>query len=494
VALVIAGMALFQALCGAAGGLMTLVGYTRPMDDGAIGVMFLSAAISAAAAAAGWYYGREEAGRKLSRRDATLAVALIWFGAGVFGGLPFVLGARMTPADAFFEAVSGFTTTGATILSDIEGTLSRPLVLWRSIIQWLGGMGIVVLFVAVFSSLGIGGKHMFRSEVPGPTAEGLQPRITETSLTLWGLYTGMTAVLALVLAGIGWATPSRPGVPDMDLFQAVCHALTTMSTGGFSPMNASVGAFDSWLIEGVLSVAMLVAGVNFALYYTALRQGSLRAFARSTEFQVYVVVVLTMIVLLTFAILDNHDDSLAEAFRYALFMVATTITSTGFGTDDYMAYNSTALMLVLLMMFIGGMAGSTAGGIKISRIVILAKTSWLQIRLAVRPAVVQTVKMDRRSMPPQVLTDVAVFFFVYMAFMAIGTMLVSITDGVPVQTAFGAMLTTLSNMGPAPFYVGTDNFASYSDVAKVWFSFAMILGRLEFFTLLALLLPDFWRR
>lgn len=487
-------MALFMALCGVVGLGMELGGYTRPLDHGAALKMLAAAGLTFVAAAAGWRYGNTaDMERNLSRRDATLAVAVIWFGAGVFGGLPFVIDAGLSPADAFFEAVSGFTTTGATILRDIEGTMSRPLLLWRSLIQWLGGMGIVVLFVAVFPNVGVGGKHMFRSEVPGPTAEGLVPRITETSFTLWVLYSVFTVVEIVVLVVVGWLEPVREGVPRMDLFQAVCHSLTTMSTGGFSPMNASAGAFQSTAVEVVLSIFMLIAGVNFGLYYGAIASRSYRVFLRSTEFRVYLLIVLGSILLLTLGILDRHPDPL-QAARYALFMVATTITSTGYGTDAYMEYSGPALSIVLLLMFVGGMSGSTAGGIKVSRVVLLAKTSFTQIRRTIRPSVIQVVRMSGKSVPQPVLTEVAVFFFVFMFFMGAGTLLVAFTDGVSVPTGFGAMLTSLSNMGPSPFFVGEDNFASYSDVAKLWFSFAMILGRLEFFTLLALLLPDFWRR
>lgn len=497
VSYVIGGLAFFMALCGIAGGIMELVGFVREdLDRGAMLPLFISAGVTALTAFLIYRVGREEEGqqRHLTRRDATLAVALIWVGTGLFGGLPFLIGAGLSPADSFFEAISGFTTTGATIISDIEGTMSRPLLLWRSIIQWLGGMGIVVLFVAVFPNVGVGGKHMFRSEVPGPTAEGLQPRIRETSFTLWVLYTVFTIIQVIVLALIGWFAPAREGVPTMDLYQAICHSLTTMSTGGFSTQNASVAAFDSALIETVMAVFMLIAGVNFGLYYGALRARSLRVFLRSTEFRVYVGLVLGATALLALGILVNHGDNPLESLRYSFFMVATTITSTGYGTDDYMAYAPWPLGIVLLMMFIGGMSGSTAGGMKVSRVVLLAKSTVAQVRRNIRPSVIQTIRMSGKRVAQPVLTEVAVFFFVYMVFMAAGIMLITWIEPVSLGTAFGAMLTSLSNMGPAPFYEGADNFAAYSGTSKVVFSLAMILGRLEFFTLLALLLPDFWRR
>lgn len=492
---VVGGMAAFMLICAFSGVLMEVAGYHRPVDEWGTEAMLFASLATFGAAALMWRVGSAiDPQRGMSRRDATLAVALIWFGAGIFGGLPFVLGAGLSPADAFFEAESGFTTTGATILADIEGTLSRPLLLWRSLIQWLGGMGVVVLFVAVFPNLGVGGKHMFRSEVPGPTAEGLVPRIRETSMVLWGIYAAITLLEIVVLWVIGATITPPSGAVQMDLFQSICHGLTTMSTGGFSPLNASVAGFQSPLIETVIAVFMLVGGVNYALYHGLLTTRSWRVLLRSGEFRMYVVMVAISVLLLTLLVLDHHEQHPGQALRYALFQVATMVTSTGYVTDDYMAYPPPGLGLLLVLMFVGAMSGSTAGGIKVSRILLLGKTTWAQIRRSVRPSVVVSVRMSRKSVPQAVLTEVAVFFFVYMLFLMGGVLLVAYTDGTPIPTGFGAMLTTLSNMGPAPFYLEADHFAAYSDVAKLWFSFAMILGRLEFFTLLALLLPDFWSR
>lgn len=488
------GIAVFMVICALAGLLMELLGFVRPLDAGAPLHLGVSALLTAIAAGLLAWFGRTATNRHLSRRDATLAVALIWFGSAFFGGLPFVIGANLSFADAIFETASGFTTTGATILGNIEGTMSRPLLLWRSVIQWLGGMGIVVLFVAVFPNVGVGGKHMFRSEVPGATSEGLQPRITETSLSLWGLYSAITALQIAVLTAIGALLPTPEGAVKMDLFQAICHSLTTMSTGGFSTLDSSIAGFQSPVVELVIAAFMLVAGVNFGLYYGVLQTRSYRIFLRSTEFRVYTVGVAITTFALAFAILDVHDGKLWEALRFAIFMVATTITSTGYATEDAMTYSSPALMLVLLMMFVGGMSGSTAGGIKVERIVLLVGMTWAEIRRTVRPSVVQVVRINRQSVPQGTLAEVAVFFFVYLVAIFAGTGLICLFDGVSVPTAFGANLTALSNMGPAPFHDGPDNFARYSDPAKYYFAFAMILGRLEFFTLLALLLPDFWRR
>lgn len=430
-----------------------------------------------------FWWGRRHAHETLTRREAVLSVALIWVFAGTFGAIPFVIGAGMSLPDAFFEAVSGLTTTGATVVTDIEGRLSRPLLLWRSLIQWLGGMGIVVLFVAVFPSIGAGGKVMFGKEVPGTSAEGLRPRIAETGRLLWQLYTLFTLVEVGVLYLL-----------DMSLFESLCHALTTMSTGGFSTRDASVGAFDSLAIELTIAAFMLVGSVNYGLYYAALKGRSLRVFARSVEFRAYVLVVGLCVLVLTFGLLEVHDDDLLQSFRYAFFMVATTISSTGYGTDDYAVYPPAMLMVVIALMFVGGCAGSTAGGIKIERIVLMAKISWTEVRRSFRPNLVHVVRMGRAVVPNAALTDVAVFFMIYMLCLGTGTALIATLEGVPPPTAFGAVLTSLSNMGPAPFHLAADNFAAYSTTSKLFCTVAMLLGRLEFYALLALLVPDFWRR
>lgn len=430
------------------------------------------------------YGGRHRsAGDAMTRREATLAVVLIWVFAGIFGGLPFVVGAGMSPADAFFEAISGFTTTGATVIGNIEGSLSHPLLLWRSVIQWLGGMGIVVLFVAVFPTVGAGAKHMFKGEVPGTTAEGLAPRIAETSFTLWKLYAALTAILALILWGLG-----------MSFFEAACHAMTALSTGGFSTRDASVAAFESAPIDYALSIFMLIGSVNYALYHAMLRTRSLRALLLSTELKAFVVVVTVSTIALTIGILPLHHHDPLESFRYALFTIATFISSTGYGTEDYMLYPSSMVALICVVMFIGGCSGSTAGGLKVERVVLLAKLSWAEIHRSFRPAVIRVVRMGRAAVPADVLMDVAVFVGVFMLCLGGGVLLVTICDPVGPAAAFGATLTCLSNMGPAPFHEGPDNFAAYSDASKVFFSVAMLLGRLEFFTVFALLVPDFWRR
>ena len=447
---------------------------------------FAAAGVSVALGVLMYLYGRRHGTEHMTRREALLAVALIWFGAGVCGALPFVFGAGMGPFDALFESVSGLTTTGATVITDIEDRLSRPLLLWRSMTQWLGGMGIVVLFVAVFPNLGAGGKHLYRGEAPGAQAEGFKPRIAETSMTLWKLYALFTLLEMLLLAAFG-----------MDLFEALCHALTTMSTGGFSTRDASVGGFGVPAYEWIISVFMLIGSVNYGLYYLLLRGRDVKVLARNLEFRTFVALVLLSVGLLALLNLDLHGNDLVDSTRYALFTVATTVSSTGYGTDDYTAFGVPAFTIMVILMFIGGCSGSTAGGIKIERVVMLAKQTLAQIKRSFEPSVVQVVRMGRAVVSKPVLADVAVFFVIYMVSLAAGILVVVTIEAVPFPTAFGAMLTCLSNMGPAPFHdlAGmNDNFAAYTAVSKAFFVVAMLLGRLEFFTLFALLVPGFWRR
>ena len=479
---VVLGIGVMIALCAGVGMVWDQFAPDPTRPQGGAASLALSAIIVSIVGLAAFLYGNRFVSERISRREALLAVSLIWIAAGACGAVPFMLGAGMSPADSFFESVSGLTTTGATVISDIEGRLSRPLLLWRSLIQWLGGMGIVVLFVAVFPNLGAGGKHLFRGEVPGTTAEGLRPRIAETSFTLWKLYAAFTILEIALLKILG-----------LDLFDAVCHAFTTMSTGGFSTLDSSVGGFNSAAVEYVIACFMLIGSVNYGLYYGLLRTGSWKALFRNIEFRWYLLIVGFSVIVLTLLNLSVHDE-LLTSFRYSFFMVATTISSTGYGTDDYSAYSSTALAVVVLIMFVGGCSGSTAGGIKVERAVLMGKQAIAQVQKSFRPSTVELVRMGKAAISTQVLADVASFFLIYMGCIAFGLLFVTLVEGIPIPTAFGAMLTCLSNMGPAPFHVGPDNFASYSAGSKMFFSLAMLLGRLEFFTLFALILPGFWRR
>jgi len=434
---------------------------------------------------------------QFTRREAILAVCLIWLAASLVGGLPFLYGAGMAPVDAFFESVSGLTTTGATVITDIEVRLSRPLLLWRSVIQGLGGMGIVVLFVAVFPNVGVGGKHMFRGEVTGTSAEGLRPRIAETSMVLWRLYATFTLILTVALCLTG-----------VNTFESLCHAFATMGTGGLSTRDGSVGGLHNPAAEYVIAVFMLVGSVNYALYYVLLRERSAKRMFQNVELRVFLALVAGTTLAITAMLYSGGvHDHLELAFRRSLFFVATTVSSTGFSTDDYTAYPSPAFGLMIFLMFVGGCSGSTAGGLKIERVVLLVKQALAQVKKSFRPSSILNVRMGRSVVENEVLADVAAFFLIYMGSLAMGAFVVCWIEGCPIPTAFGAMLSCLSNMGPGPFHdlpwramsdvgstVHIDNFAHYQPATKVVFCLGMLLGRLEFFTIFALFVPGFWKR
>jgi trk system potassium uptake protein TrkH len=479
---VMMGLALAAFICGAVGSLWNFFDPLegRPAHGGV--PLYLTGCLSLLVGAPLFRYGQLHASKALGRRDAVLAVSLIWIVAGVCGGLPFVFGADMDPASAYFEAISGFTTTGATVIADIDTRLSRTLLLWRSLIQWLGGMGIVVLFVAVFPNVGAGGKHLFKGEVPGTSAEGLKPRIRETSYELWKIYVALTLLEALLLVSVG-----------LDSFDAICHSFTTMATGGFSTRDASVAAFHSPPVEYIIATFMLLGSVNFGLYWGSLQERSPRSLLRNFEFRAFVGIVGLSVLLITLYVYPSRGD-LESSFRSAYFMVSNVISSSGFGKDDYMSWPSPAITIIVFLMLMGGCSGSTAGGMKVERVLLLAKQALSQVKKSYRPSAVQLVRMGRQVVSAQILEDVSAFFLLYMGSIAVGVMAVTVLDGVPPPTAFGACISCLGNSGPHPFWIGADNFASYSPASKLVLSWLMLLGRLEFYTLLALFVPGFWRR
>jgi trk system potassium uptake protein TrkH len=482
VGFVLYGLAAAMVLCALCGVAFTLLGSVRPgIDDGGSTNMLVAAGITAAAGFLLQRSGTRSELADFTRRDAILMTAGIWLLSGIFGALPYVLDAGMSPADAIFETISGFTTTGATVVTNIEGTLSRPVLLWRALTHWLGGMGIVVLFVAIFPRVGAGGKHLFRAEVPGPTSGAIAPRIGETAVSLYAVYVAMTAVLTGLLVVLG-----------MQPFEAICHSFATVSTGGFSTRDASVAAFASPAIDVTLAIGMIASGVNFGLYFGVLRARRLRLLLESTELRAYLVLVAVVTLTMAFANRHLYGGDVLDALRHALFATATFITSTGFLLDDYMKYPSASLGLILLVMWTGACAGSTAGGIKMARVVLVLETLVAQVRRNVQPSVVQVVRLGDKRVPDGLLLEVSAFICLYVALVFAFTWVPTVLDGVPLGTAFGATLSAISNMGPAPFYQGSDNYAGYSDTMKLVFAFEMVLGRLEFMTLLALVIPEVW--
>jgi trk system potassium uptake protein len=463
----------------------------------------VSIAITAISGGLAWWIGRNEGGT-IFRREAIAIVAICWLNLGLFGGLPYLFdGAFVNPADAYFETISGFTTTGSTVLSDIEG-LSHAAHWWRGMTHWLGGMGIIVLFVAIFPQLGVGGKLLFQTEVPGPITEGLRPKIRETSIALWWIYFGLTAVQALLLYifGPGEAEVAALGLSPnavMDGHNAIIHAMSTMATGGFSTLNASAAGFESVAVDVIITVFMALAGVNFALYYATLR-GNFRKAIRDRELWLYGGAIAAATLIITIAIWRTGEgadgakhETLLNSFRYAAFQVLGIITSTGFGTDNFNLYPPVGRLLLIALMFMGGMAGSTAGGMKVFRFLVMFKALKQQIHMAFRPNRIHVIRISGRVIPPSVVQGI-------LAFLALGVLtwigasLYLTARGIDMVTATSAVAATLFNIGPGLEKVGAiENFGWMPTDIKLLLSFCMILGRLEFYAILVLLVPSFWR-
>ncbi len=424
--------------------------------------------------------GRKEKGT-IQAGEAVAVVTLGWFAVSFFGAVPFLIDGTFTnPADAFFESTSGFTTTGSSVMTDVESA-SKSVLYWRSLTQWLGGMGIIVLFIAILPQLGVSARHLFKSEVPGPITEGLKPRLKHTSATLWKIYIGITSALlvSLMLAGV-------------DFYDALCHALTCMATGGFSTKNASVAHYDSVAVDVIVTVFMLFAGINFGLYYL-LTKRRVREFFANTEFQVYIAINLVAMLLITISIIGRHPDFLT-ALRYGSFQTLAVSTTTGYATDNFDLYPPFAKILMVVLMCIGGSAGSTAGGMKISRIIIVVKAAYNEIYKVCRPHAVFSVKVGKEAIEDSVIRSVLVFFGVFVLSFVVGT-LVMAAIGLDMITAASSVVATLANIGPGLAKVGAiENYAFIPWGGKLFLSFLMILGRLELFTVLVLLIPDFWRR
>ncbi|WP_275096046.1 TrkH family potassium uptake protein [Sedimenticola hydrogenitrophicus] len=419
---------------------------------------------------------------QLRTRDGFIIVVLLWLVTSLLGMLPFIFGLDLSVADALFESVSAFTTTGATVITGLDD-LPPSILFFRQEMQWLGGIGVVVSAIALLPMLGIGGMQMFKAETPGPMKdEKLTPRIAHTAQALWKLYLVMTLACALLY----WAG-------GMSLFDAVAHSLTTVSTGGFSTHDASLGYFDSVFIENVATLFMLLGGISFSVHFLVWKQLSFRPYWQSVEVRVFLLLVLAVI-LVTSAVLyfEGARDSLLESLRYASFTVASVVTSTGFGIDDFSVWPTMLPLLLILISFVGGCAGSTAGGMKVIRFVIMGKGAGLEIQRLMHPSMIRSLQLQGKVIDVRVADAVRSFFSVYVATFVL-FMLFLMGQGLDHVTAFSAVATCMNNLGPGLGDVAS-NFQSVSDSAKWILSFAMLLGRLEIFTLLVVLSPAFWRR
>ncbi len=443
-------------------------------------VFWLPGAVALALGAALFLLTRARRSVYVSRQSIFLMVVVCWLGVGLVGAAPFLLSGLMGPVDAFFNSMAGFTTTGAATVTP-EG-LPPALLLWRSVSQWIGGIGIVVLFVAIAPLAGFGATQLYTAEAATPVQERVTPRIKDTVRILALVYGGLTlgGMVVLHLAGMG-------------TFDAVNYTLATVSTGGYSTHSDSVGAFDSWAVELAITAGMVLSGTNFAIYHTAARRGLGRAVGNA-ELATYLGVILASTALVTANLYaSDHRGSLVTAFREALFQSASLTTGTAFSTTDWSAWPPFSVALLVLIMAVGGCAGSTAGGMKAIRVYLLARNAAQEMFRLVHPRAVTPLDLGERVLPERLRVGVLGFFFLYVATLAGGTLLVALHQ-VPLGHAFGSVFACVNITGAFPGAAGTPQF--YADLpatAKTTLALLMLLGRLELFTVLVLLSPAFWR-
>jgi len=456
------------------------IGIALLYNDGQWDVFVGSLFITAAAGLFMWLPNLKERS-ELTVRGGFLVVALFWIVLGVVGSLPFILGLHLGVTDAVFESVSGFTTTGATVIVGLD-QLPESILYHRQQIQWLGGMGIIVLAVAILPLLGVGGMQLYRAEASGVAKdEKLTPRITETARALWLIYLALTVACALAY----W-------VAGMNLFDAVGHAFSTVATAGFSTHDASIGYYDSPLIEIIAIVFMLAGGVNFAIHFIAWRRLDGRPYLTDPEVRVYGLIFLlsTLFVAVSLFWAEAYAGTI-ESLRYAAFQVASVLTGTGFGIATFSEWPLHIPLVMVVLAFTGGCAGSTTGGIKVLRIMLLAKLGLRQLFLLAHPRAISVIKLGKRPVSEDILFSVWGFYVLYVV-TAIMLTVAMMAAGLDMESAFGAVVATINLLGPGLGEV-SGNFTTVSPVVKWLGVFGMLVGRLEVFTLMILFLPAYWR-
>ncbi len=429
-----------------------------------------------------YYITKKQKKVELKHRDGFAVVTLSWIAMSLFGALPYILSdLPISFTDAYFESMAGFTTTGSSMLSSLE-SLPKGILLWRSLTQWIGGMGIIVLSIAILPMLGVGGMQLFKAEVPDIGLSKIKPRIIDTAKSLWYIYAGLTYVLAALLL-----------LGGMDIFDAVCHAFTTMATGGFSTKSASIAHFNSVYIDVVITVFMFLAGVNFSLHFYALR-GDFTRLHKSTEFRMYCSIILIATAIVTVYNMKYMSFDALESLRYASFQVVSIITTTGYATADYEIWPFLPQMLLICLMFFGGMVGSTGGGIKQVRVLLMFKQAYRELYHLIHPHAVTVLKLDGKSLPKETIGGIWGFLFLFI-FISIFSSICLTFMGVDLVTAVSTVISSMSNVGPALGDAGpTENYASIPAAGKWVLIMCMLIGRLEIYTVIVLLIPRFWQK
>jgi len=416
---------------------------------------------------------------QLSVREGIAITGCGWIIVTLLGMLPFVAGGYLGPLDSVFESISGFTGTGATVIDHLEN-LPQSILFWRTMTHWLGGLGIIVIFLAILPQSGHGTVHMYNAEMNGPAPERVLPRLREMAWVLFLIYCGFTLMATVVYLLLG-----------MDFMEAINHSFSTIATGGFSTYDNNAIHFNNPVIEGWMTFFMIISGVNFGLYYRAYKDG-IRVFWKNSEFKGYVTVLLTATALITLNLMSGMDYDLGKSLRYASFQTAS-IATTGFVSDDFDIWPSFSKYLLLLLMICGGCSGSTAGGLKISRLVMLLKLSYATVWQQFHPQMVSSIKMNGVEVNETTTNRVCLFFFIYMMFIVFWALLLT-ADGISMFDAIGISISTMGSVGPGFGIVGaTCTYSGLSDFSKSILCFSMLLGRLEMFTLLVMLSPGFWK-
>jgi trk system potassium uptake protein TrkH len=425
---------------------------------------------------------RKAKAESINQREGIAIVAIGWMTICLFGAIPFYLGDTLfTFTDALFESVSGFTTTGSSVIVNIEN-ISKGLLFWRSFIQWLGGMGIIVLSVAILPFLGVGGMQLYKAEVATPIPDKLKPRIRETALILWKVYAliSLCEVILLLFGG-------------MDFYNALCHAFTTMPSGGFSTKNASIANFQSVYIDTIIIFFMLLAGINFTLHYQMLK-GKPLAFWKDSECRFFLGIVMLLILLVSFNLYGNVYEKMGQAIRFGAFQVVSIITTTGYATADYEKWPAMTQLILFFCMFMGASAGSTSGGMKCLRILLCIKYCYKELFSLIHPHAITHIKIGGKPVPEDVMRSVLVFLALYVGIFVLSSVLLA-GMGIDFLTSISAVATTMANIGPGFGLVGPlDNFAHIPSAGKWLLLWCMLLGRLEIFTVIILVVPEFWRK